>query len=367
MTGIFTKSGFRRAVLWAGLFAVVLPRAHAAFPALTPAQSEDLPDLVEKIEPAVANVSAVTVQNITVFGWDEFLRGWGMPRERKNTSLGSGFLVDTAGYILTNNHVVENASEVFVSFKDKKQLRARIVGRDPKLDLALLQVLSPLTITPVKIGDSEKVRIAQPVVAIGNPFGLQNTVTMGIISAKNRTIGLGPLDNFLQTDASINPGNSGGPLFNLKGEVIGINTLIFSRTGQSGGLGFAIPVNEATAVMGDLKKYGRVPRPWLGILSERVTPQLRDYYGLARGEGVLIYNLVRGAPAQRAGIKQGDILIDVGGVATTEPLEVERALLKLKPKESVSVKLQRGSKQITLKISLEELPPDLDHLKEGII
>ena len=228
---------------------------------------EDLPDMVERISTGVVNISSTTVSNYTVYGLDEFLRFYGVPQERKQTSLGSGLLIDNDGFVLTNNHVVDHASEVIVAFSDKRQFKAKIIGKDDKTDLALLQIrtdehLVPQNLKPVPLGDSDKVRIAETVVAVGNPFGLQNTVTKGIISAKNRTIGLGPFDNFLQTDASINPGNSGGPLFNLKGEVIGINSVIHSNTGQSSGLGFAIPINEAKELLPDLKKYGRVPRPW---------------------------------------------------------------------------------------------------------
>ncbi len=338
-----------------------------------PTFGQELPDLVEKIRPGVVNVSSTMVEGRSgPTGIEDFLRFWGIPQERKHTSLGSGFVIDEDGFVITNHHVIDGADEVTISFLDQRQLTARIVGRDPKLDLALLQVRDksgkvPSGLKPAALGDSEKVRIAEPVVAIGNPFGLQHTVTMGIISAKNRTIGVGPLDNFIQTDASINPGNSGGPLFNLKGEVIGINTVIFSRTGQSGGLGFAIPINEAKAILGDLKKYGRVPRPWLGVLTEKVTPQLARYYGLKRESGVVIYNLVQEAPADLAGIKIGDIVFEVGGQKTDDPAELERQLIKRKPGETLSVQIQRGRAIRSLNIKLRELPARVDRQFQGII
>ncbi len=267
--------------------------------------------------------------------------------------------------------MVEQASEVVVTFPDKRQLRAKIIGKDDKMDLALIQVrdknyTAPAKLTPVPLGDSDTVRIGETAVAVGNPFGFQNTVTRGIISAKNRTIGLGPFDNFLQTDASINPGNSGGPLFNAKGEVIGINSVIHSNTGQSSGLGFAIPINEAKKLIPDLKKYGRVPRPWLGILGDKLTPQLEQYYQLKTAKGVLIYDTVESAPADRAGLQQGDILVSIDNMNTQEPNDVERILAKHKPNDQVSLKIFRGKKQREILVKLEELPR-LTNLPKGII
>jgi serine protease Do len=343
------------------------PAAYATL--LAPA---DLPDLVEKVLPGVVNISSTVVTNYYVFGWQDFLRGWGVPETRKQSSLGSGLLIDKNGFVLTNNHVVEHADEVVVTLIDKRAYKARIIGTDPKMDLALLQIHDrnrkpPEGLLALTLGDSEAVRIAEPVFAVGNPFGLQHTVTIGIISAKHRTIGLGPFDNFLQTDASINPGNSGGPLFNLKGQVIGINTVIRSNTGQSGGIGFAIPVNEAKQVLEDLKKYGRVPRPWLGILAERVTPQLQSYYHLPSDRGVIIYNLVEQGPADVGGIRLGDILTRVDGTDIEEPNDIERALSHHRPTDSVTIQVRRARKKLDFKLRLEELPRRIDHLPAGII
>jgi serine protease Do len=280
-------------------------------------------------------------------------------------------VIDTDGYVITNNHVVAQADEVLVTLNDKRQFRAKIIGKDQKMDIALLQIRdadkkTPARLAAVPLGDSDKVRIAESVFAVGNPFGLQGTVTLGIISAKNRTIGQGPFDDYLQTDASINPGNSGGPLFNLKGEVVGINTMIFSRSGQSGGLGFAIPINEAKSLLPDLKKYGRVPRPWLGVLGERMTPQLEAYYGLSTSRGVVIYNLVESGPADSGGVRQGDILLAIDGAQTLEPNDVERILAKHRPNDTVELKLKRKSRDLDLRIKLEELPR-LENLPQGII
>lgn len=348
------------------LFTLFCSSALAAPPVVV-----DLADRVAKTLPGVVNISSVTVTRARGFGgMDEFLNLWGIPQERKQSSLGSGLILDTDGYVMTNFHVIAEADEVLVTLLDKRQLRARLVGSDEKMDIALLKLQekgkTPAGLQPVRLGDSEKIRIGDSVFAVGNPMGLQHTVTIGIISAKHRTIGQGPFDNFLQTDAAINPGNSGGPLFNLEGEVVGINTVIYSRTGQSGGLGFAIPVNEATAHLADLKRLGRVPRPWLGILSERMTPAIAGYYGLPDVEGVLAYNLVRRGPADRAGIRQGDILIAMDGVALKEPHDVERALSKRKPKEKPVIRLRRGGATQEIRVSLEELPR-LDQLPPGII
>ncbi len=341
---------------------------------LTPLKSypvDYLPDMVEKISLGVVNISSTTIINYRVYGMDDFLRLWGIPQEKKQTSLGSGFIIDLDGFVITNNHVVEKASEVVITLSDKRQFRGKIIGKDDKMDLALLQLRDtnnqiPKDLSPVPLGNSDQVRIAETVVAVGNPFGLQNTVTKGIVSAKNRTIGLGPFDNFLQTDASINPGNSGGPLFNIQGEVIGINSAIRSDTGQSSGLGFAIPINEAKKLLPDLKKYGRIPRPWLGILAERMSPQLKQYYQLATSEGVLIYNIVQEAPADTAGLRQGDIITKINGKEILEPNDIERILAQLKPHETVKIKFYRGLKVRELKVSLVELPP-LENLPRGIL
>jgi len=351
--------------------ATVATLTISALPPLT-FPPDPLPDLVERIGPGVVNISSVQVISENVMGMEQFLQMWGLPQERKTTARGSGFLIDKDGFVLTNNHVVAEADEVIVTLADKHDYRARIVGKDPKMDIALLQIRDkdrhvPAKIQPLELGDSDKVRIAQTVIAIGNPFGLQNTVTRGIISAQHRTIGIGPFDNFLQTDASINPGNSGGPLFNLAGEVIGINSAIFSRTGQSSGLGFAIPINEAKKILPDLKKYGRVPRPWLGIVGERITPALADYYGLGRKDGILIYNLVENGPADEAGIHRGDIIVKIASSSTPEPLDLERELAKLKPGDKTNLTLQRGKKTLELSIQLKDLPPRLDQLPQGII
>jgi serine protease Do len=353
--------------------AILLSLFMALTSAASPPPSFDLPDLVEKVLPGVVNVSSTTVNHFRVYGMEDFLNLWGIPQERqsRSTSLGSGFIIDKDGFMLTNNHVVEHASEVMVTLYDKRQFKAKIIGTDEKTDLALLQIRDskknvPADLSPVPLGDSKLTRIGESVFAVGNPFGLQHTVTVGIISAKNRAIGVGPFDDFLQTDASINPGNSGGPLFNWKGEVVGINTMIFSKTGQSGGVGFATPVDEAKNIIPDLKRRGHVPRPWLGIVADRLNPQLQAYLQLKISEGVFVYNLVQDGPADRGGLQQGDVILSMNGVVTKEPYDVERALAKLRPSEEATLKVERGSHQLELTIKLQELPP-LDSVPRGII
>ena len=354
------------------LLLAVLAGLSPAQAGIIPMPPDPLPDLVEHIGPGVVNISTVTLVNATPPGMEDFFRLWGIPTERHSGSRGSGFVIDKEGFVLTNNHVIADADEVVVTFQNKHEYHAKLIGKDAKLDIALLQIRdkdrkTPAGISPVQLGDSEKVRIGQSVVAIGNPFGLQNTVTRGIISAKHRSIGIGPLDNFIQTDASINPGNSGGPLFDMSGEVIGINSVIYSSTGQSSGLGFAIPINEAKQVLGDLKRYGRIPRPWLGILSEQVTRQIMSYYGLPRHDGVLIYNLVEDGPADRAGIQRGDILVKIDNAQVTDPNDVERELLKHKPGDKSKLQIQRGRKLLDIPMTLPELPAKLENLPKGII
>lgn len=371
LVGTFTQAESPSTAPVFPLTAPLVPKKELASCPQAMAGCENLPDMVERVSMGVVNISSTTVINYQVYGMDEFRRLWGIPQERKQTSLGSGFIIDKEGYILTNNHVVEKASEVLVTMVDKRQFRARTVGKDDKMDLALLQIQDkdrkvPEKLAAVPLGDSDAVRIAETAIAVGNPFGLQNTVTRGIISAKHRTIGLGPFDNFLQTDASVNPGNSGGPLFNSRGEVIGINTAIRSDTGQSSGLSFAIPINEAKKLIPDLKRYGRVPRPWLGILGERVNPQLQEYYELGSPKGVLIFNKVEDAPADRAGIRVGDIILEIDGNAVLEPNDVEKFLVKRKPNENTLVKVIRGTKVTEIKVKLSELP-GLNNLPRGII
>lgn len=349
-----------------------------------PFTPQDLPDLVERITPSAVHISTKIDQRKAFKnqGWGDFFEFFGIPQDQQTGSLGSGFIMDADGYVLTNYHVIEEAAEnkaaeIVITLNDKRQYSARIVGRDYKTDIALLQLRDkggkvPSPIRPATLGSSDKVRIGEPVIAIGNPFGLDYSVSAGIISSKNRNIGQGPFDNYLQTDAAINPGNSGGPLFNTKGEVIGINSVIFSRTGQFGGIGFAIAIDDAKAILPKLKQFGRVPRPWLGVVSRQVSPTLAYSYGLPRDNGVIIINLVQSAPADRGDLQVGDIIFEIKASdkstkKISEQGELERELAKYNPTDTVEISLQRGRRVIKKTLKLEEFPPQLNRVREGVI
>ncbi len=235
--------------------------------------------------------------------------GNGKPRTQQRTSLGSGVITSADGYILTNNHVIENADEIYVRFANHKEYEAKIIGRDKMTDIALIKIEPAGKLPFVKLGNSDTLRVGDWVVAIGNPFGFEQTVTAGIVSGKGRTLGGGAYDNFIQTDASINPGNSGGPLFNLDGKMVGINTAIYSRSGGNIGIGFAIPVNMAKNVMDQLQKSGKVTRGWLGVRIQNVNQDIAEQFGMERPYGALVGQVEKDSPADKAGIRQGDIII----------------------------------------------------------
>lgn len=349
------------------IFCLISPSVQAS----APVQNIDLPTLVASILPSVVNISSVSLPRGPRHGWAPYLELWGVPEERPQASMGSGFLLES-GRVLTNFHVIADADEVDVILEDKRRYRAKILGKDPKLDIAFLEIRDqerkiPSGLVPAKLGDSNASRIAETVIAIGNPFGLGHTVTTGIISAKNRTIGMGPLDNFIQTDAAINPGNSGGPLFNSKGEVIGVNTVIYSKSGQSGGVGFAIPIHDVKQSLPLLLQYGRVPRPWLGILGENMNPAMASYYQIAANTGVLIYNLVEQSPAQKLGFRVGDVITAWNNETVSTMAELEVKLTKSKPGDPVKITYRRGKKNLSLSIKLEEWPKRVDALPKGIL
>lgn len=327
-----------------------------------PPGTVDIPSLVERVDKGVVNIRAVQIirQGLGLGpGFEEFFRFYGVPAERllKRPSLGSGFVIDGDGYILTNYHVIQNASEIEVHFNDEKKsvVPAKIIGADKKTDVALLKVNAGKYLKPLNMGDSDVARVGETVVAIGNPLGLSHTVTAGIISAKNRAIGQGPFDNFIQTDASINFGNSGGPLFNSESEVIGINTAI-SAKGQ--GLGFAIPINQAKRLIPELAKYGRVRRGWLGALLV-TTP-----YGLA------VDGVVLRSPAAKAGIKSGDFIATIDGQKIEELFDAEKILGEKKPGDRAMIQLRREGPK-TRKLLKIEIPlieePNTNDLPPGLI
>jgi serine protease Do len=269
----------------------------------------------------------------------------GPSRDFKQRSLGSGFILNKDGYIVTNNHVIENADEIKVKLANGKEFDAELVGRDPNTDLALIKIEGSSDLAPLKMGNSDTLDVGSWVVAIGSPFGLEQTVTAGIVSAKGRVIGAGPYDNFIQTDASINPGNSGGPLLNMNGEVVGINTAIVAR-GQ--GIGFAIPVNLAQGIVAQLKDNGSVTRGWLGVGIQDLTPELAEYYGLKDKRGVLVSQVFKGDPAENAGIKLNDIIVAVDGKPVTTGRELSATIASLSVGKRTAITVIRNGQEKTL-------------------
>ncbi len=342
-------------ILWTGLPA----SADKGFPG-------SFADLSKKASPAVVNISAVKIVKShggmpMPFGGDdpfkdffEFFYRDRQPRDFKQQSLGSGFIVDKDGFILTNNHVVESTDEIKVKLADGREFDAEIVGRDPKTDLALIRIESEDDLPALTLGDSETAEVGDWVIAIGNPFGLGDTVTAGIVSAKYRQIGAGSYDNFIQTDASINPGNSGGPLLNTEGEVIGINTAIFSRSGGNIGIGFAIPINMAKDILPQLKE-GKVVRGWLGVMIQEVTPELKEKLGLSDMQGALVADVTSGGPAEKAGIKRGDVIVGFNGKEIEEMKELPFLVASSPVGSEASVEIVRNGKHMTVTVTLGRL------------
>jgi serine protease Do len=278
--------------------------------------------------------------------FEEFFKN--MPqRQFKQNSLGSGFILEKDGYIVTNNHVIEGADEIQVKLNDGKEYRAEIIGADASTDLALIKIKADQALPALPLGDSDKMEIGQWVLAIGSPFGLEHTVTAGIISAKGRVIGAGPYDDFIQTDASINPGNSGGPLLNMNGEVIGINTAIVNG---GDGIGFAIPINIAKAVFEQLKNNGAVTRGWLGVGIQDLDKDLKEYYGIS--QGVLISEVFPGDPADRAGILAGDIVLSINGNPVDSSRDLSKQIADLSVKSTAEIKLNRNGKIKTVNVTI---------------
>ena len=329
---------------------------------------ESFADLAEKLSPAVVNISTTMVVNgnnrpqMPQFPegspFEDFFKEFqdrGEP-SRRAQSLGSGFIIDAAGIVVTNNHVIENADEISVILANDESFQAKVIGRDAKTDIAVLQIdPGDSKLTAVSFGNSDGLRVGDWVMAIGNPFGLGGTVTAGIVSARGRDIGSGPYDDFIQTDASINRGNSGGPLFNLDGEVIGINTAIFSQTGGSVGIGFAISANLATQVVGQLQDYGRTRRGWLGVFIQEVTEDIADSLGLDSAKGALIASVTEAGPADEAGLQAGDVIIRFDGKDVVKSRDLPRIVAETPVETTVDVEVVRGGERKTLSVTLGEL------------
>ncbi|HPD18297.1 MAG TPA: DegQ family serine endoprotease [Candidatus Goldiibacteriota bacterium] len=320
-------------------------------------------DVADAIKESVVNISTITVIKQTnpfysdPFFDDDFLyRFFGIPRGTfKTRSLGTGVIISPDGYILTNNHVVESADEITVKLYNQKEYKAKVVGKDKETDIAVIKI-NAKGLKPAKIGDSDKIEVGDWVIAVGSPFGLEQTVTQGIISAKGRIIGAGPYDDFLQTDAAINPGNSGGPLINLDGEVIGINTAITSRSGGYEGIGFSIPINMAKKVYDDIIQKGKVVRGWLGVAIQDLTPELAKYFKV--NEGVLVSEVFANGPAKKAGLQRGDVIVEFDGKKIKKYRELQSIVAATPVNKTVEVKVIRKGKETSCKIKVGERNPD---------
>ena len=323
--------------------------------------SDDFANLVEERSPSVVNVfttqkpKQITNNQNPLEGippqFRDFFKNFppgfpfgpqqqpNQPESERPQALGSGFVIDPTGYIVTNNHVIEQANEIKVKFQDDSELEAKLVGTDKLTDIALLKVEPKKPLPYLSFADSDKARVGHSVFAIGNPFGLGGTVTSGIISAFNRDINAGPYDSFIQTDASINRGNSGGPLFNLKGDVLGINTAIFSPTGGSVGIGFSIPANLAKPIIDQLKKFGKTQRGWLGVRIQELTPEIAKSLGLRNEDGVLISMVNPGEPAEKGGLKSGDVIIEFNGKKIKDVKSLQRTVAESVVESKAKVKV----------------------------
>jgi serine protease Do len=330
---------------------------------------EGFADLAEKSLPAVVNISTTQTLSSDNQGQDldelfrQFLdrqQGGEAPKPRRATSLGSGFIIDASGFVVTNNHVIENADEITVITHDNEEFKAKLIGTDDKTDLALLKIEAGKPLPFVNWGNSDKTRIGDWVLAIGNPFGLGGTVTAGIVSARQRDINAGPYDDFLQTDASINRGNSGGPMFNMDGEVVGINSAIYSPSGGSVGIGFAIPANLAKPIIDQIREFGHARRGWIGVRIQSVSPDLAEGLKLPGAKGALVASVSPGGPAEAAGIKQGDVVLKFDGRDVTEMRGLPRIVAETPVQKTVDVVVWRKGKEVNLTAKVGEYPENED-------
>ena len=360
----------------------LLARSHAVSPAQQPGAANPLvelrglPDfstLVEAVGPAVVNIS--TTQSLRAArlegggpadeAMQEFLRRFGIPfdggrqqqPQQPRRGMGSGFIVSEDGYLLTNAHVVADAEEVIVKLGDKRDFKAKVIGSDRRTDVAVLKIEAK-GLPYVRMGDANTVKVGEWVVAVGSPFGFENSVTAGIVSAKARNLPDETLVPFIQTDVAINPGNSGGPLFNLKGEVIGINSQIYSRTGGFMGLSFAIPIDVAMKVSDQLRKTGKVSRGKMGVGIQPLTKELAESFGLAKAEGALVGSVEIGSPAEKAGLQPGDVIVGVNGASVTDSADLPRIIGNMSPGESANIKVLRQGSARELSVTLAELNPE---------
>jgi serine protease Do len=326
-------------------------------------------DLAERLMPSVVNISTtqtvVTKNNPFPFQFppgspfEDMFKEFGTPQEKKSSALGSGFIIDAKGVVVTNNHVIQDAEDIIVRVNGDKEFKAKVIGADPLSDIAVLQLQTKEKFTPVQFGNSDKARIGDWVIAIGNPFGLGGTVTSGIISARNRSIGLSRYEDYIQTDASINSGNSGGPLFDMNGDVIGINTAILGRNGSIG-IGFSIPANSAKIVIDQLIEFGETKRGWLGVRIQDVTQEIADVEKLDEPRGALVASVAENSPSEKAGIKAGDIILEFNGVKIIQMKELPAIVAKTKVGTTVKVKIWRNKKELIKNVLLGRLETSED-------
>ena len=327
-------------------------------------------DLAEKLMPSVVNIS--TTQTVVTRSnpfpnfqfppgspFEDMFKEFGTPQERQSSALGSGFIIDEEGIVVTNNHVIEGAEDIVVQVNGEKKFKAKVIGADPLSDIAVLQIETKEKFVPVKFGDSDKARIGDWVIAIGNPFGLGGTVTSGIISARNRSIGLSRYEDYIQTDASINSGNSGGPLFDMNGDVIGINTAILGRSGNVG-IGFSIPSNSAKIVIDQLIQFGETKRGWLGVRIQDVTKEIADVEKLDKPMGALVASVAPNSPSEKAGVKAGDIILEFNGKIIEQMKELPLIVARTEVGKKVKVKIWRNKKEIIKTITLGRLETSED-------
>jgi serine protease Do len=350
------------------------PDAHSASAAdVVDGGRASFADVIESVSPAVVNIAVTSMAaSVPMTGLPRFRppRGSGspldeffgrffdtpggpaMPEPRRSEGVGSGFVVDSSGYVVTNNHVIDGAEKIVVTFQDGRKLDATLVGRDPKTDLALLKVNASEPLPHVELGDSDRARVGDWVIAIGNPFGLGGSATAGIISARGRDIQSGPYDDYLQIDAPINSGNSGGPVFSDAGEVIGVNTAIFSPTGGNVGIGFAIPANQAKSVIAALKENGVVERGWLGVQIQNLDPDLAQSLGVPSAEGALVAQVVGDGPAARAGLQAGDVITRLDGRSIDSVKTLSRAVAEANPDQTVTMEVWRQGRAREVRVAL---------------
>jgi len=382
IAGVFLLSGVLVGVLFSAGSGWMSPATSA--PSLSPVAlngSNGFPAVAKATMPAVVNISTTRVVKnqgghpaapfmddpvFRHFFGDEFNKRFQIPRERRENSLGSGVIVSADGYIVTNAHVVEKADEIKVLLSDKREFTGKVVGSDPKSDIAVIKI-SGKDLPILNWGDSEKLEVGEYVLAIGNPFGLNSTITLGIVSAVGRAnMGIEQYENFIQTDAAINPGNSGGALVNTRGELIGINTAIFSRTGGNMGIGFAIPSNMAKGVMDSLIKTGKVVRGYLGVSIQDVSTEIAKQFGLDKAQGALVSDVVAGSPADKAGLKTGDVILRYDGQEIENSTMLRHRVAETLVGKSTELEVQRDKKPVKLSVKVAEQPKDMSASGESV-